>query len=107
LADFSAPSRIRTCGLLLRREALYRRGNLVPTRKSLQIDSFSKGHEKSRRSTSHQWLFPLCSHLRGVRLHGDTGARALLKRARVVEVACDGLGSAADIDTPEDLEALR
>jgi CTP:molybdopterin cytidylyltransferase MocA len=52
-------------------------------------------------------LFPLCSHLRGVRLHGDTGARALLKRARVVEVACDGLGSAADIDTPEDLEALR
>lgn len=40
-------------------------------------------------------------------LHGDTGARALLKRARVVEVACDGLGSAADIDTPEDLEALR
>jgi CTP:molybdopterin cytidylyltransferase MocA len=39
-------------------------------------------------------------------LHGDTGARALLKRARVVEVACDGLGSAADIDTPEDLEAL-
>jgi CTP:molybdopterin cytidylyltransferase MocA len=33
-------------------------------------------------------------------LHGDTGARAFLKRARVVEVACDGLGSAADIDTP-------
>jgi hypothetical protein len=55
----SAPSRIRTCGLLLRREARYRRGNLVPTRKSLQIGSFSKRHEKSRRSTSYQLLFPL------------------------------------------------
>ena len=67
----SAPSRIRTCGLLLRREALYRRGNLVPTRKSLQIGSFAKGHEKSRRSTSYQLLFPLCSHLRGVRCDGS------------------------------------
>jgi hypothetical protein len=31
LQEKNAPSRIRTCGLLLRREALYRRGNLVPT----------------------------------------------------------------------------
>jgi CTP:molybdopterin cytidylyltransferase MocA len=40
-------------------------------------------------------------------LHGDTGARELLARARVEEVACDGLGSAADVDTPAHLEALR
>ena len=40
-------------------------------------------------------------------LHGDTGARALLARARVKEIACDGLGSAADVDTPGHLEALR
>lgn len=40
-------------------------------------------------------------------LHGDTGARALLARARVKDVACDGLGSAADVDTHAHLEALR
>jgi CTP:molybdopterin cytidylyltransferase MocA len=40
-------------------------------------------------------------------LQGDTGARALLARARVKQVACDGLGSAADIDTRAHLEALR
>ena len=40
-------------------------------------------------------------------LSGDTGARALLARARVKEIACDGLGSAADVDTPDHLEALR
>jgi nicotine blue oxidoreductase len=38
--------------------------------------------------------------------HGDTGARAWLRAHadRVVTVACDDLGSDADIDTPADLE---
>jgi CTP:molybdopterin cytidylyltransferase MocA len=40
---------------------------------------------------------------------GDTGARAWLQSNpdRVVHVACDGTGSAADIDTPDDLTAVE
>jgi CTP:molybdopterin cytidylyltransferase MocA len=34
-------------------------------------------------------------------LRGDTGARPLLRSAKLV--ACDGLGSPQDVDTPEDL----
>ena len=37
------------------------------------------------------------------RLDGDEGARSLLADARMV--ACDGLGRADDIDTPEELDA--
>jgi molybdenum cofactor cytidylyltransferase len=36
-------------------------------------------------------------------LRGDTGARELLRGARVTDVACDGLGDDADVDTPDDL----
>jgi CTP:molybdopterin cytidylyltransferase MocA len=40
---------------------------------------------------------------------GDVGARAWLRAhpARVLSVPCDGLGSAADVDTPDDLVRLR
>ena len=39
---------------------------------------------------------------------GDVGARAWLRShpTRVLSVPCDGLGSAVDIDTPDDLELL-
>ena len=39
---------------------------------------------------------------------GDAGARAWLRASpdQVVEVACDGTGSPADVDTPADLAAL-
>ena len=39
---------------------------------------------------------------------GDAGARAWLRAHPddVVEVPCDGTGSAADVDTPDDLTAL-
>lgn len=39
---------------------------------------------------------------------GDVGARAWLRAhpARVLNVPCDGLGSAADLDTPEDLTGV-
>ena len=37
-------------------------------------------------------------------LRGDTGAREVLRDARVVDVPCDGLGDPADVDTPGDLE---
>jgi molybdenum cofactor cytidylyltransferase len=37
-------------------------------------------------------------------LRGDTGAREVLRYARVAEVPCDGLGDPADVDTPADLE---
>jgi CTP:molybdopterin cytidylyltransferase MocA len=40
------------------------------------------------------------------RLHGDAGARRLHGFA-TVDVACDGLGSPADIDTPEDLRRAQ
>src|SRR5215213_5661957 len=36
-------------------------------------------------------------------LEGDTGARAVLGQARVIDVPCDGLGDPADVDTPDDL----
>ena len=40
---------------------------------------------------------------------GDVGARAWLRAhpARVLNVPCDGLGSAADLDTPADLDDAR
>lgn len=47
-------------------------------------------------------LFP-----RLARLRGDVGARGVLAEARVVDVACDGLGLPDDVDTPQQLEALR
>ncbi len=40
-------------------------------------------------------------------LAGDVGARQLMKRHDVVEVPCEGTGSAVDIDTPQDLEQLN
>ena len=39
-------------------------------------------------------------------LTGDVGARALMQRHPVVEVACDDTGSPLDVDTPADLDAL-
>ena len=40
-------------------------------------------------------------------LEGDAGARVLMDRHPVVDVPCDGTGSPADVDTPEDLERLQ
>jgi CTP:molybdopterin cytidylyltransferase MocA len=40
-------------------------------------------------------------------LHGDAGARELLFGVPIREVACDGLGSPDDIDTPQALAALQ
>ena len=40
-----------------------------------------------------------------VHLAGDRGARDLLRGGRTIE--CAGLGSDRDVDTPEDLEAIR
>jgi CTP:molybdopterin cytidylyltransferase MocA len=40
-------------------------------------------------------------------LSGDAGARSLLHGIPIREVACDGLGSPDDIDTPEGLAALQ
>ena len=40
-------------------------------------------------------------------LIGDVGARALMQRHEVVEVACDDTGSPDDVDTPADLERLN
>jgi molybdenum cofactor cytidylyltransferase len=56
---------------------------------------------------SHPTLLeaPLLPRLRELR--GDVGARALLAGVEVTEVPCDGLGSAIDVDTTDDLEAAR
>ncbi|MEA2467621.1 MAG: hypothetical protein QOJ57_1747 [Thermoleophilaceae bacterium] len=40
-------------------------------------------------------------------LRGDAGARELLHGVPIREVACDGLGSPADVDTPDQLAQLR
>lgn len=40
-------------------------------------------------------------------LLGDTGARQLMSRHRVTEVACDDTGAPDDVDRPEDLVAVR
>ena len=40
-------------------------------------------------------------------LSGDAGARELLARVRVREVECEDLGGAEDVDTVDQLEALR
>jgi len=40
-------------------------------------------------------------------LEGDVGARQLMQRHEVVEVPCDGTGTAIDVDTPEDLRQLN
>lgn len=44
---------------------------------------------------------PLLARVR--ELTGDRGARALLAEVDVRDVACDGLGSPADVDTPAEL----
>jgi molybdenum cofactor cytidylyltransferase len=41
------------------------------------------------------------------KLQGDVGARQLMHTHDVVEVPCDGTGSAVDVDTPEDLRRLN
>ena len=41
------------------------------------------------------------------RLHGDVGARDLLRRIGAQTIECAALGSATDVDTPAELEALR
>ncbi len=40
-------------------------------------------------------------------LHGDVGARALMRDHDVVEVDCTGTGDPADVDTLDDLRALE
>jgi CTP:molybdopterin cytidylyltransferase MocA len=40
-------------------------------------------------------------------LRGDAGARELLHGVPIREVACDGLGSPDDVDTPAELQRLQ
>lgn len=47
-------------------------------------------------------VFPRLAELRG-----DAGARDVLAGVEVREVPCDGLGRPDDVDTPEQLEAMR
>ena len=42
-----------------------------------------------------------------LKLRGDTGARALMERVPVVDVACDGTGRPDDVDTLADLARLQ
>jgi CTP:molybdopterin cytidylyltransferase MocA len=49
----------------------------------------------------------LLDRVRKLRGGGDVGARDLLHGVPLREVACDGLGSPDDIDTPEALAGLQ
>jgi CTP:molybdopterin cytidylyltransferase MocA len=42
-----------------------------------------------------------------MKLEGDRGARLLLEEAGALEMEAGHLASAADVDTPDDLEVLR
>jgi molybdenum cofactor cytidylyltransferase len=48
------------------------------------------------------WMIP-----RVMEIEGDVGARVLIEEAGALEVEAGHLASAADVDTPEDLEVLR
>jgi CTP:molybdopterin cytidylyltransferase MocA len=48
------------------------------------------------------WMIPEV-----MKLEGDRGARLLLEEAGALEVEAGHLASAADVDTPDDLEVLR
>ena len=54
----------------------------------------------------HPVLLPRALWAEVAELRGDVGARDLLRRHHVVEVPCDDLGDAADVDTPTDLASL-
>jgi molybdenum cofactor cytidylyltransferase len=56
---------------------------------------------------SHPTLVERPLFVRLLELQGDAGARDLLAGAQTLEVPCDGLGSAHDVDTQADLAALR
>jgi CTP:molybdopterin cytidylyltransferase MocA len=55
----------------------------------------------------HPVLLGSALHDRVGRLRGDTGARDLLDGAEVRTVEVGHLGRPGDVDTPEELEALR
>ena len=55
----------------------------------------------------HPVVLPAGMIPRVMELEGDVGARDLLEQASVREVEAGHLASAADVDTPADLEVLR
>ena len=55
----------------------------------------------------HPVVLPAGMIPRVMELEGDVGARHLLEQAGVLEVEAGHLASAADVDTPADLEVLR
>jgi CTP:molybdopterin cytidylyltransferase MocA len=55
----------------------------------------------------HPVVLPRAMIPRVMELEGDVGARGLLEQARVREAEAGHLASAADVDTPADLEVLR
>jgi nicotine blue oxidoreductase len=55
----------------------------------------------------HPVVLPAGIIPRAMELEGDQGARLLLEEAGALEVDASHLASAADVDTPDDLEVLR
>ena len=73
---------------------------VVAARSAAQADAVraTYGGEPGHPVLLERALFePVCA------LRGDTGAREVLRDARVTDVPCDGLGDPADVDTPADL----
>jgi molybdenum cofactor cytidylyltransferase len=83
---------------------------ITPQVIALAIDSFDG--ERPVRLTyeghpGHPVVLPAGIIPRVMKLEGDVGARHLLEQERVREVEAGHLASAADVDTPADLEVLR
>ena len=84
---------------------------ITPEVIALAIERFSEGCRPVRMTyegrPGHPVVLPAWMIPAVMKLEGDRGARLLLEEAGTLEVEAGHLASAADVDTPDDLEVLR
>jgi molybdenum cofactor cytidylyltransferase len=84
---------------------------ITPQVIAMAIDRFTDGGRPVRTSyegkPGHPVVLPGGMIPKLMDLEGDRGARLLLEEAGALEVEVGHLASAADVDTPDDLEVLR
>ena len=72
-----------------------------------QFDGARPVRATYRGRPGHPVVLPAAMIPDAMEIEGDRGARILLEGADVLEVEAGHLASAADVDTPDDLEVLR